>query len=378
MEKSRKKKLKDTYVVSAVLRYFKMHYAPMLGLLAISLLIQIFSPNFFTVTNFVNILRQISVYGILSLAITMILLIGGIDLSLGSTVAAGGCLVCVLYSQLALPLWLAIILTMIAGGLIGFFNGFMAAHTKLPYFVITLATQMAIRGLAYLITRGYPVIVQDQEFVNIGSGSINFYNSVGEKLEFEIPYSVIIMLVLYFIFWIILSRSKFGRHVYATGGNPDAAVHSGINVKRIRKVVYVFASMLAAVAGIILASRLYGAQPTVGVGYEGEAIAASVLGGIRFGGGYGTLGGTLIGSFILGVINNGLNMVRMDYYYQYIVKGFVILGAVYLDSIKGTVKLGSKKRPKSQPSDFDDFNNPDVIKTTVGNDSNPGDSSGDA
>jgi len=341
MEKATKKSFKDIYVVAVVIRYFKMHYGPMIGLLAIGVIIQIFSPNFFTILNFVNILRQISVYGVLSLAISMIILTGGIDLSLGSTVAASGCLAAVLYSQANFPLWLAIVVTIIAAGLIGLFNGFMVAHTSLPFFVITLATQMTIRGLAYLFTRGYPVIVNDEQFINIGNGAIKFYNTLGEKLEFEIPYSVLVMLLLFFVFWIVLSRTKFGRHVYATGGNINAAIHSGINVKTVQKAVYVFASMLAAVAGIILASRMYGGQPTVGVGYEGEAIAASVLGGIRFGGGYGTLGGTIIGSFILGVINNGLNMVRLEYYYQFIVKGFVILGAVYFDSIKGTIRLGN-------------------------------------
>lgn len=338
MTQKKNKKIGDIYVAGAISRYFKMHYGPMLGLLAIGLLIQLLSPNFISITNFVNILRQISVYGILSLAISMIILIGGIDLSLGSMVAMGGCLVATLYSRMGLPLWLAIILTLIGGGCVGFVNGFMVAHTTLPHFVITLATQMVIRGLAYLITQNLPVIVQDQEFINLGNGAIKFGDS-----KFEIPYSVIIMAGLFLIFWIILSKTKFGRHVYATGGNKEAAVHSGINIKTVNKVIYVFGGILAATSGIILASRLYGAQPTVGVGYEGEAIAASVLGGIRFGGGFGTLGGTVIGSFILGVINNGLNMVRMDSYYQFIVKGLVILGAVYLDSIKGTVHFGKKK-----------------------------------
>lgn len=362
MQKEAKRSLTDNYIIGGIVRYFRMHYGPMLGLLAICLLVQAFSPNFFTVLNFVNVLRQISIYGILSLAISMIILIGGIDLSLGSTVAAAGCLVCVLYGQAGIPLWLSIIITLAAGAIIGLFNGIMVAHTTLPYFVITLATQMTIRGLAYLFTRGYPVIVSDESFVNIGSGALKFYDSAGNALEFEIPYSVMIMAVLFFIYWIVLSRTRFGRHVYATGGNREAAIHSGVNVKKIQKTVYVFGSMLASVSGIILASRMYGGQPTVGVGYEGEAIAASVLGGIRFGGGYGTLGGTVIGSFILGVINNGLNMVRLEYYYQYIVKGFVILGAVYFDSIKGTFTFNFKK-PKAVLADTEEAKTDKPAKT---------------
>ena len=327
--------IRNNFIVSGIIGYFKNHYGPMIGLLAIGILIQSFQPMFFTILNFVNILRQISVYGVLALALSLIIMTGNIDLSIGSNVAASGCLVAVLYSQVNMPLWFACICTTIVGGCIGLFNGFMVTHTILPPFVITLATQMTIRGLAYLFTRGYPVIVRDETFSKIGNGAIQF----GEGVGFEIPYSVIVMFVLFIIFGILLSRTKFGRHVYATGGNTEAAIHSGINVKTVRKLVYMFAGMLAAVAGIILASRMFSGQPTVGVGYEGEAIAASVLGGIRFGGGYGSLGGTIIGSFIMGVINNGLNMVKLDYYYQFIVKGVVILLAVYFDSAKETIQF---------------------------------------
>jgi len=308
----------------------------MIGLLAIGVLIQSFEPRFFTILNMVNILRQISVYGVLALALSMIIMTGNIDLSIGSNVAASGCLVAVLYSQVNMPLWLSCACTIVVGGFIGLFNGLMVTHTILPPFVITLATQMTIRGVAYLFTQGYPVIVRDAEFSQIGNGAIKFGDG------FEIPYSVIVMFLLFLFFGIILSRTKFGRHVYATGGNTEAAIHSGINVKTVRKLVYMFAGMLAAVAGIILASRMASGQPTVGVGYEGEAIAASVLGGIRFGGGYGSLGGTIIGSFIMGVINNGLNMVKLDYYYQFIVKGLVILLAVYFDSMKGQIQFKPK------------------------------------
>ena len=341
MNSKAKRSWEDNFVIRAVKGYFKNHYGPIIGLVAIGILIQSFSPNFFSITNFVNILRQISVSGIIALAITMIQLTGGIDLSIGAIVGATGCLACVLFSQLHLPIWLSVLITIIVGGIIGFVNGFMVAHTPLPHFVITLATQMTIRGLAYLFTRGLPVIVNDDAFTNIGNGSIKFSGAGGSG--FELPYSVILMFVLFFIFWVVLSRTRFGRHVYATGGNMEASIHSGINVKTVQKLVYVFGGMLAAIAGIILAARMYSGQPTVGQGYEGEAIAASVLGGVRFGGGYGTIGCTILGSFIMGVINNGLNMVRLDYYYQYIVKGMVILGAVYFDSVKGSIRFSPIK-----------------------------------
>ena len=200
---------------------------------------------------------------------------------------------------------------------------------------------MTIRGLAYILTGGYPVSSKNDTFNIIGTGRW----TIGGV---QIPYSVAILAIAFIVFWIVLARTKFGRYMYATGGNKEAAVHSGINVRMVTIAVYVIAACLAALAGIILASRMRSGQPTIGVGYEGEAIAASVLGGVSFGGGVGTIGATVIGTFIMGVINNGLNMLKFEYFYQLIVKGLVILFAVYFDSIKD--KIGEMNPFKKKSS----------------------------
>ncbi|MHB1314549.1 MAG: ABC transporter permease [Christensenellales bacterium] len=332
--KSNVKKISNNYFISGIKGYFRLHYGGILGLALLCLIVTVFAPNFFTLGNFINILRQISVYGILAISLTIVLLCAGVDLSVGATVAASGCLVLALYLNMSIPLWLSILITLAVCIIIGFFNGFLVANTKLPCFIITLATQMIIRGFGYLFTQGYPITTNDVPFSEIGVGSIKIFSN-GIQV-FEVPYSVIIMCILFFVFWFILSRTKFGREIYAVGGNAEAARCSGINVKKVRTIAFIISSTLAGIAGIILASRMYSGQPTIGVGYEGEAIAASVLGGISFSGGVGTLGGTLIGSFIMGVVNNGMNMLKLDYYYQFIVKGTVILIAVLLDSMKGT------------------------------------------
>lgn len=333
-------------------RWFATNYGTMLALLALCFIIFLVEPNFATEGNIVNILRQVSINGIIAIGLTMSLLIGGVDLSVGSTCAAAGCLVVKLFESpqaaagtaggLGWPVWLAIIFTLFVAALIGLFNGIFVANTNLPFFVITLATQMTVRGIAYWFTGGYPILSNHEDFNLIGNGNIEIARGAGDP--FKIPFPVIIMIVLFVLYGILLSRTRFGRHVYAIGGNREAAIHSGINVKRILTIIYVNNAVLAAIAGIILAARMLSGQPTVGVGYEGEAIAASVLGGVSFSGGFGTISSTIIGSLILGVINNGMNMVKLEFYFQYIAKGLIILFAVYFDSIKNTFLADRKAK----------------------------------
>ena len=334
-------------------RWFTTNYGTLLALLALCFAIALVEPNFATENNIINILRQVSINGIIAIGLTMSLLIGGVDLSVGSTCAAAGCLVVKLFESpqaaagtaggLGWPTWLAIAVTLLIGAVIGLFNGLFVANTNLPFFVITLATQMTVRGIAYWFTGGYPILSNNDNFNLIGNGNIEIAR--GTEAPFLIPYPVIIMIVLFAIYGTLLSRTRFGRHVYAIGGNREAAIHSGINVKRILTTIYVNNGVLASIAGIILAARMLSGQPTVGIGYEGEAIAASVLGGVSFSGGFGTISSTIIGSLILGVINNGMNMVKLEFYFQYIAKGLIILFAVYFDSIKNTF-LADRKAKK--------------------------------
>ena len=315
------------------IKTIRSYLGPILILLILFIILTVKSPNFLTLGNITNILQQVSIYGLLSIGLTYIILIGNVDLSIGSTVAFAGCLSVTLLSVLNLNLYLSLFLTLLACALIGLFNGACLAYTKLPPFIVTLATQMIVRGMAYIITDGFPVASTSKAFNQIGSGRWTI--PVNDTLKIQVPYSVAFLFVAFLVFGIVLSKTKFGRYIYAVGGNQEAAIHSGINVKKVRIAVFVIAATLAGCSGIILAARMGSGQPAnVGLGYEGEAIAASVLGGVSFGGGIGTIGCTIIGTLIMGVINNGLNMLRFEYFYQLIVKGSIILFSVYFDSIK--------------------------------------------
>ncbi|WRS28805.1 ABC transporter permease [Oscillospiraceae bacterium MB08-C2-2] len=326
---------------SSISVFFRRHWGTISGLILLSAVVALFSENFLTMANITNVFRQVSINGIIAIGLTCVILLGGVDLTVGSTVASAGCLVVVLFESKGLPVWLAIVITLLVGAIIGCINGLFVAYTTLPFFIITLSMQNIVRGLAYLFTAGYPVVSNSEAFNKFGNGQFSW--TIG-NIQFDLPYPVILMVALFVAFGLMLSRSKFGRHMYATGGNKEAAIHSGINVKKIYIIVFTLSSILASISGIVLASRMYSGQPTVGTGYEGEAIAASVLGGVSFGGGYGSITCTVIGTLIMGVINNGMNMMKLDFFYQLIAKGVVTLGAVYLDSIKGSFKGIFKKK----------------------------------
>ncbi len=334
-------------IVRGIKTYFQLHTGTLIGLIVLCIVVSFGSENFFTVDNIVNIFRQNTINGMIAVGMSLVILIGGVDLSVGSVCAAGGLLVVTLVETMNVPLPLAIIAALVMGMITGAINGMFVAYTTLPYFIITLAMQMTMRGVAYFIPAGYPIISNNEALNSFGNG--NFDLSLF-GIEFQLPYPVILMAVVYLIFTTLLNQTRFGRHVYAIGGNKEAAIHSGINVKRIQVIIFMISGFMASMTGIVLTSRMLSGQPSAGEGYEGEAIAASVLGGVSFGGGYGTLGGTLIGVLILGVINNGMNMLRLEFYYQQIAKGLVILFAVYFDSIKDTLgenirkKLGMKKK----------------------------------
>lgn len=309
-------------VVEPVKGYLRRNYGVLAGLIVLCILLTITSDAFFQVNNLINVLRQISINAILAVCLTFAILIGQIDLSVGSIVAASGCFSIVLLADGA-PLWLALLVGILSGAVFGFINGMFISRTKIPAFIVTLATQTAIRGVAYISTGGYPVSSNNDVFNEIGNGYLG-----------SIPLPVIIMIAILLFASIILGRTKFGRHMYAIGGNREAAKYSGIDVKNVELVVFIISGILAAIAGIILAARLYSGQPTVGTGYEGDAIAAAVLGGTSFAGGIGTIGGTLLGALVIGVLNNGLNLLQVSFYYQLVVKGIVIIAAVFFDTMK--------------------------------------------
>ncbi|WP_239587606.1 ABC transporter permease [Bacillus pakistanensis] len=281
------------------------------------------APNFLEVSNILNVLKQVSIIAILAAGMTIIILTGGIDLSVGSTVALSG-VVSVMASAAGVNPIIAMLTGALVGYTVGLINGFFTAKTKLPAFIVTLGSFTYVRGLAYVISGGYPIALQSETFQFVGAGSI-----------FGVPTPIYIMLLVYVAMFFVLKYTMFGRHIYAIGGNEEAARLTGIKVDRTLINVYSISGLLAGLGGVVLAGRLYSGQPTAGQMYELDAIAAVILGGTSFTGGVGKIQGTIIGVLIMGVISNGLTLMDVNYYWQLVVKGAVIVAAVLLDRIRG-------------------------------------------
>lgn len=305
------------------LRRWFMQYAGQFAFLIILFaVLSIASPTFRTSANLINVARQVSINMIIACAMTMVLIIGGIDLSVGAVMAMAG-MVASYLSLSGQPFAVCMAAGLAAGAVSGFIDGMILANTNLPPFIVTYAAQSILRGMVYVITSAGTVRLTSQVFLQFGGGSLG-----------PVPLPVVYMLAVIVLSVLLLSRSKLGRHMYAIGGNPRAAQFAGINIRRIKTLIYTMSGTMAALAGLVLTSRNSSMQPAVGNGAEMDAIAAVVLGGTSMAGGRGAIAGTILGAFIIGFINNGLNMLRMDSFYQYICKGIVILIAVYMDDIK--------------------------------------------
>ncbi len=311
------------------MRVFKQ-IGPLLGAMIILLIgFGIRVPFFLTQENMLDLLQQISVNAIIAFGMTMAIMIGGIDLSVGAVLAlVGTSTVYVLSlgpaeSQSISMLLLALFTGLGVAALFGAFNGICAAKTKMPPFIITLATMMIARGSAYCFNQARPIPIGDHQtfFLMLGNG----------RLFGIIPVPVIIMLFLFLLATILLHRTRFGQHLYAIGGNREAARFTGIPLGRTEITVYILCSVFTGIAGMINVSQLYSAEPAAGIAFELDAIAAAVVGGTSFTGGIGTMYGTLIGAIIIGILDKGLNQAGVHFSVQDIVKGFVILTAVYVD-----------------------------------------------
>ncbi|HZH61871.1 MAG TPA: ABC transporter permease [Metabacillus sp.] len=300
-------------------------YGLLLALLIVCTIFSILSPVFLQPLNLMNILNQVAINAILAIGVTYVILIGGIDLGLGSYVAITGCLAAMFAHPGTYPLFIPIILAILAGAMIGTVNGFFVTKAKLAPFIVTLGMMTIARGGALVISGGRPISNLSPEFNLIGGGAL-----------FGIPIPVIILAVVFIVSYFILKKTTYGRYIYAIGGNEEAARASGINVKRIKLSVYIISGALAGLAGLIQASRITTGQPNVGVGYELDAIAAVVIGGTSLMGGVGTVMGTVIGALIIGVINNGLDLLNVSSYYQQIIKGLIIIGALLIDRRKSS------------------------------------------
>lgn len=306
---------------------------PLIALALMVLVISLLTDKFFTAENGWNILRQISINLCLTIGMTLIILSGGIDLSVGAVLGLAGALAAgVLKNGIALSsygvlleftVFGAIVIALASGAGIGFFNGLMITRFKVPPFVATLGMLSIARGLTMLFTGGFPVTELGANFAIIGTG-----------VYLGIPMPVWISVALAALFIFIVRKTRFGRYIYAVGGNERAALLTGLNVNKIKLAVYTLGGVLAAVAGLIVTSRLDSAQPNAGLGYELDSIAAVVIGGTSLSGGRGTILGSVIGCLIIGVLNNGLFLLDVSPFWQQVVKGFVILIAVIIDKMQ--------------------------------------------
>ena len=329
MDQSAKKK-ESLWRENGIIKIVRSNLGILIGLLIMCIGLTFISDSFATSTNIFNVLRQISVNVFLACGMTMVILIGGIDLSVGSVIAISGCLCAGLITNNGIPSGLAIILAIIIGTLVGAVNGLIIANTKIPPFIVTLAMMNIGRGFARIYTNATTILVNDELFIWIGSG----------KIFGEIPVQLLLMVVVVIMTGLILNKTKFGRNIYAVGDNQQAAVYSGINSKKVIFLVFTLSGLFAACAGILSAARTFSGQFNVGDGAEMDAISAVVLGGTSMTGGVGRISGTLIGCLVIGILNNGMNLMGIDSSWQYVVKGIVVLLAVYIDYIK---KEKSKK-----------------------------------
>ena len=288
-------KRSDTFVKKfsgRFLAWFKQNIGILIGLAALMAIVSLFSESFFTASNMWNILRQISTNALLAFGMTFVILIGGIDLSVGPLLAFSGVFAAYVMGNLGWPIWAAIAGSIILCSMVGMLNGVIVTKTGIAPFVVTLSVQQIFRGFAMLLANGAPIRIRDQGFINIGTTYIG-------PVAFPVIYMIIIMALCY----VVLNKTQFGRHIYALGGNKTAARFAGIRTQRIEVMVYALSGFLAGIAGIVLAARMTAGVPATGDGYECDAIAAVVLGGASFTGGIGTIGGTLIGAIIIGVLN---------------------------------------------------------------------------
>ncbi|HIF9091721.1 TPA: ribose ABC transporter permease [Photobacterium damselae] len=296
----------------------------LIALIFLIVVVSFLNPNFFTVDNILNILRQTSVNAIIAVGMTLVILTAGIDLSVGSVLALCGAFAATLIAM-EVPVLIAVPTALLAGAILGAISGVIIAKGKVQAFIATLVTMTLLRGVTMVYTDGRPI---STGFTDVADSFAWF----GTGYAMGIPVPIWLMVIVFAAAWYLLNHTRFGRYVYALGGNESATRLSGINVDRVKIGVYAICGFLSALAGIIITSRLSSAQPTAGMGYELDAIAAVVLGGTSLAGGKGRIMGTLIGALIIGFLNNALNLLDVSSYYQMIAKAVVILLAVLIDN----------------------------------------------
>lgn len=305
-----------------VVRRILLDNGALSALVVLVVILAIMSGDFLTTTNLLNVGVQAAVTAILAFGVTFAIVSGGIDLSVGSVAAFSGVMLGWFTTTQGMPVYLGVVLAILTGTVCGLLNGVLISYGKLPPFIATLAMLSAARGLAQVVSEGNPVLLPD---------SLSW---IGKTIGEWLPVPVIVMLLMGLVAAVVLARAYSGRAMYAIGGNEEAAHLSGIRVRRQKLVIYTLVGTFAAVAGIVLASRLASAQPNAATGYELDAIAAVVIGGASLAGGVGKASGTLIGALILAVLRNGLNLLDVSAFWQQVVIGVVIALAVLLDTLR--------------------------------------------
>ena len=306
-----------------VREYFKQNWGILAALLIMCLFFSVFGNNFLTQTNVVNLLRTCATNCYLAIGVQMAIILAGIDLTGGALAALTGVVCVMTFENAGLPIWIRIVVGVLIGVVVGMANGIIITYTGIHPFVVTLAMQSICRGAAYLLANGSPVTTTNRSFSAFGSGSLGV-----------VPLPVVYMTIFLILDFFLLNKTRTGRHIYAVGGNETSARFSGININKIKILVWTISGAMAGFCGVVLAARLSSGQPSTGEGYETDAIAAAVLGGTSFFGGTGTVGGLIIGVLIIGLISNGLNLMHVNSYWQYVLKGVIIIAAVYVDMLK--------------------------------------------
>ncbi len=325
-----------------VSRFFKKNsrsFTTLVALLLIVLVFSLLSPRYFQYDNLIDIINQGVVNGFLAIGITVAIITGGIDLSVGSTMAVV-IVGCAELSAHQVPVVIVVVLGLLMGVAIGLINGFLITKMKLQPFIATLGTNQIFRGLAYVISNGEPVLnIQGQ-----------FRKTFQEQIVRGVRFNMVYLLILAVIFAVILSKRRAGVYIYAIGANESAAKMSGINVDRYKMIAYIMCSIGAAMAGMVTLARLGTGEPTAGEGFETMAIAAAAIGGTSLAGGKGKILGTVLGAFTISALKIGLIVIRLDTFYQFIAIGLIIILATYLDTLQAIIVEKLAKRKKSHKS----------------------------
>lgn len=310
-------------------RQFKINGSMLVLLCALVIVVGVFTfmnKNFFSYTNLVNVFVAASLVGLVAIGETYLIIAGLNDLSPGSVAAFSGVLAAILTSNLGLNFGLSVVITVLVASLAGVINAWMVSSIKLQPFIATLVTQAIFRGIAYIICDGKPVAVTNETFINLGKARIG--GSSG------IPVTVILLIIAFLIFGFILARTRFGRSIYAIGGNVDAARLAGLKPNKVIIITYLLMSCLCALGGTILAARMNSGQPAACVNLEFDAITAVILGGVSFNGGIGNMMGTFLGVILIQAFNTGLTMVQVPTFWQYVARGLLLLAALTIDYLR--------------------------------------------